>query len=307
MEGLFSSNNFGDIPVKSPHCPIFSPIKNRKKMSLSSRLSNGWEMGMTSLRMIQDHPKLLLYPVFSGLSLVMVLATFFGGVATTIGLDFEGWAQDAGIAQYLLVFGYYLLNYFVIVFFNVGLVYSAKRIFEGHEVTLTEGLNFSYSRIGAILQWAILAATVGVILRNLQERLGIIGEIIIGIIGVVWSVATYFVVPVIAFENLPPIEAVKRSGAIIRQKWGESVAANISFGMFSLLGYVVIIATGFLLGYAIHPIAGIAVGLLAILLLAITISAAKTVFLAATYQHINNEPHGDFNGETLDSMFMPKR
>lgn len=277
-------------------------------MSLSSRLSNGWEMGMTSFRTLRSHPKLLLFPVFSSLSLLTVLATFFGSVAIVWGMDIGNWTGnfEGGIIQYLLLFGFYLINYFVIVFFNVGLVYCAKRIFEGHEVTLTEGLNFSYSRIGVILQWAVLAATVGVILNTLQERLGFLGKIVVGLIGMVWSIATYFVVPVLAFENLSPIEAVKRSGAIIKERWGESLSANMGFGVFFLLGYLVILLGGFLIGFLLHPIAGIAIGIMAALVLHTIVSAAQTVFLAAAYQHVNDEPYGDFREEVLDGMFVRK-
>ncbi|MBI1223757.1 MAG: hypothetical protein GC192_00855 [Bacteroidetes bacterium] len=275
-------------------------------MSLSTRLSNGWEMGMTSLRIIQNNPKLLLFPVFSSLSLIMILGTFFGGVAVVSSLDFSGWLHDASWPQFLLLFGYYLVNYFIIVFFNVALVYSAKRIFEGHEVTLTEGLNFSYSRIGVILQWAVLAATVGMILRTIQREAGIIGKIVIVIIGMVWSITTYFVVPVLAFENLTPIAAVKRSGAIIKEKWGESISANVGFGIFTLLGYLAIGIVAFLVGYVLHPVAGIVLGFIAVLVLHTIVSAAQTVFLAAAYQHINNEPYGDFSEGVLDAMFIRK-
>lgn len=277
-------------------------------MSLSSRLSNGWEMGMTSFRTLRSHPKLLLFPVFSSLSLLTVLATFFGSVAIAWGMDIGNWTGnfEGGIIQYLLLFGFYLINYFVIVFFNVGLVYCAKRIFEGHEVTLTEGLNFSYSRIGVIFQWAVLAATVGVILNTLQERLGFLGKIVVGLVGMVWSIATYFVVPVLAFENLSPIEAVKRSGAIIKERWGESLSANMGFGVFFLLGYLVILLGGFLIGFLLHPIAGIAIGIMAAMVLHTIVSAAQTVFLAAAYQHVNDQPYGDFREDVLDGMFMRK-
>ncbi len=263
-------------------------------------------MGMTSFRILQDNPKLLLFPIFSSLSLLTVMGTFLGGMAIISGLDYSSWMEDASVLQYLLLFGFYLLNYFVIVFFNVGLVYCAKRIFEGHEVTLTEGLNFSYSRIGVILQWAALAATVGVILRTLQENLGWVGKIIVGLIGMVWSIATYFVVPVLAFEGLAPIAAVKRSGNLIKEKWGESLSANVGFGVFYLVGYLVIFISGFLMGYVLHPVVGIVLAVLAILVLHIVVSAAQTVFLAAAYQRVNDEPFGDFSGEVLDGMFVRK-
>ncbi len=277
-------------------------------MSLTKRLSNGWEMGLTSLRIISDNPKLLLFPVFSSVSLLLVLASFFGSLSLTWGLDVNAWASSVNgeLFLFLLMFAYYLVNYFVIVFFNVALVFAARRIFEGKEVTLAEGLNFSLSRLSVILQWSVLAATVGVLLKTLQERMGWVGRIVIGLIGMVWGIATYFVVPVLAFENLSPIDAVKRSGAIIKEKWGESLAANVGFGLFFLLGYLSIILVGFFIGYAVHPVAGVVLAVLGILVLHTVISAAQTVFLAAAYQHANDEPYGDFNGETLDSMFIKK-
>ena len=277
-------------------------------MSFTKRLSNGWELGKTSLRIIHENPKLLAFPVFSSLALLLVLASFLGGLTLTWGTDVEAWLASTNVEalEYVLLFAFYLVNYFIIVFFNVGLVFAARRIFEGKEVTVAEGLNFSISRLIVILQWSVLAATVGVILKTLQERAGWIGKIIIGIIGMVWSIATYFVVPVLAFENLPPIDAIKRSGAIIKEKWGESLAANVGFGLFFILGYAIIILTGLAVGFLLHPVAGAIIGVLAALTLHTVVAAAQTVFLAAAYQHLNDEPYGDFSGETLDSMFITK-
>ncbi|MEO1261387.1 MAG: DUF6159 family protein [Bacteroidota bacterium] len=277
-------------------------------MSLSKRLSNGWKLGKTSLQIIHSNPKLLAFPVFSSIALLLVFASFLGGLALTWGTDLEAWLAESNMEalEYVLIFSFYLINYFIIVFFNVGLVYAARQIFEGKEVTFAECINFSASRLVVILQWSVLAATVGVILNTLQERLGWAGKIIVGIIGMVWSIATYFVVPVLAFENLQPIDAIKRSGAIIKEKWGESLAANVGFGLFFLIGYAVILLAAFALGYVIHPVAGVVVGVLSALLLHTIVAAAQTVFLAAAYQHLNDEPYGDFSGETLDSVFIQK-
>ena len=277
-------------------------------MALFNRLSNGWKLGMTSLQIIRDNPKLLLFPAMSSAALLMVCLTFFGGAGLLWGFNIDQLAENAlgETLAYIFLFAFYLVNYFVIVFFNVGLVYAARRIFNGEEVTLSEAINFSSSRLGAILQWAMLAATVGVILNMMQQRLGWVGKIVAGILGIVWSLATFFVVPVIAFEDLPSLEALKRSGQIIKEKWGESLGANFGFGVFFILGYLGIIASGFLLGYLVHPLLGVAAGILAALLLHTVVAAAKTVFRAAVYQHMNHEPHGDFRDEALDNIFIRK-
>ena len=102
------------------------------------------------------------------------------------------------------MFLFYLINYFIIVFFNVGLVHYAKMILEGKETSVSEGIQYATTRAGTILAWASLAATVGIILKTIQERSGAIGSIIVSIIGMVWSIATFFVVPVIAYEDVNP-------------------------------------------------------------------------------------------------------
>ncbi len=277
-------------------------------MAFFDRFSNGWELGITSLKIIRDHPKLLLFPVMSTAAMLMVGITFLGGAGLLWGFNLHHLAANmvGEVLAYALLFVFYLITYFVIIFFNVGLVYASRRIFNGEEVTISEAINFSSSRLGAILQWSVLAATVGVLLNMLQERMGAIGKIIAGIAGIAWSLATYFVVPVIAFEDRAPIDALKRSGQMIREKWGESLAANFGFGLFFVVGYIAIIASSFLLGYLTHPLVGVVAGLLAILVLHTVVAAAKTVFLAAVYQHMNHEPHGDFRGETLDSVFIKK-
>lgn len=213
--------------------------------------------------------------------------------------------NDFGMVD-LLLFAFYIINYFVIVFFNVGLVYCAKRILDGEKTSVGEGINFAFSRISTIFAWALLAATVGIILKTIQERAGAIGGVITGLIGMVWGIATFFVVPVIAFEDVSPIQAVKRSGQIIKEKWGESLGANFSFGLFSILGlFLVAIPAGFITGAVIHPIAGIGLGIIVFLIIQTAVSAANMIFLTAAYEHVNDNRSNDyFDDDLLDDMFV---
>lgn len=283
-------------------------------MKLFDRLANGWKLGKTSLITIKENPSLMVFPLISGLSLILVSLSFFSSGYVLFGEDImalvadETAATSLNIMLYIMAFIFYLTNYFIIVFFNVGLVYCAKKILEGNEVTVGEGIRFAQTRMGAILAWSVLAATVGLILKSIQERAGALGGMITGIIGVVWGIATFFVVPVVAFEDVSPIEAVKRSASIMKEKWGESIGANFSFGIFSFLGILFIaLPIGFLLGATIHLIVGVVVGILAFLLVQTAVSSANMVFLAAAYQHVNNEPTGHFDSDVLDDVFIPKK
>lgn len=276
-------------------------------MNFFDRLSNGWKISMTSLKVLREHKQLIIFPILSGISLVLILGSFF-----TIILAGAGWnmdnvqERDGNTLGYVFLFLYYLVNYFVVVFFNMALVHCTHLYFKGEEVSVEAGIRFSLSRIGAIFAWSMFAATIGMILRLLSENLGTIGKIIIGLIGIAWSVATFFVVPVIAYENLGPIDAFKRSADMMRQKWGERIGAGFSFGLMSFIGFLVAGLGLFLLGAMFNPIIGVVLALLGVLLVSAIVSAAKTIFISAVYHNINGDPVEHFNQQMIDNLFVHK-
>jgi hypothetical protein len=211
------------------------------------------------------------------------------------------------VINYIFVFGYYVVNYFIIVFFNTALVHCTHLYFKGEEVTIRKGLQFSMSRIGVIFSWAVFAATVGTLLRILQDNLGWIGKIITGLIGIVWSVTTFFVVPVIAYENLGPLAAFKRSATLMKEKWGESLGATFSFGLVQFVAILLLAIPSFALGYLIHPIAAIVLFVLGVFTILVVMSAAKTIFISAVYHNINGDPVKHFNQQLADNLFVNKK
>ena len=275
-------------------------------MSFFDRLSNGWTLAMNSLKVLKENKQLIIFPVLSGISLVLIMGSF-----VLVFLGVNGWSdeniEDPGtIGNYLYLFLFYLVNYFIVVFFNMGLIHCTRLYFRGEEVSINAGLRFSLSRIGTIFSWAVFAATVGTILRIIQEESGLIGKIITGIIGIVWNIATFFVVPVIAYEGLGPIAAFKRSSQLMKQKWGESLGATFSFGLIQFLTMIVLIIPLFFIGNMIHPIGGIALAIMGVFIIATIFSAAQTIFVSAVYHNITDEPVKHFNQQMIDGLFQKK-
>ncbi len=276
-------------------------------MSFFARLSNGWKLATLSFETINRNRSLLIFPVLSGISLVLVLASFFGGTFFFAGEQIELLLNDdtyGRILAFVAIFTYYLINFFIIVFFNAALVHCAIKTLNNEATSVGDGIDFALSRIGKIFGWAVLSATVGTLLQALQET-GKIGQIIAGIIGVAWSIMTFFVVPVLVYENRGVIDAVKTSGRMMREKWGESLSANVSFGLFHLLGIAGAVIVFIVLVQASFWLAA-AVALTMILLVSIVVSAARMVFVAAVYNHVVGLPTGNFDSETLDGVFVTK-
>jgi len=275
-------------------------------MNFFDRLSNGWKLSMTSFKVLKENQQLIIFPVLSGISLTLVIGSFFTITLANAGWDPENIRGLSSTSYYALIFLFYLVNYFIVVFFNMALIHCTRLYFRGEEVSVKAGLQFSISRIGAIFSWAVFAATVGLILKAIQENSGIIGKIITGIIGIVWSIATFFVVPVIAYEQLGPVAAFKRSAQMMKQKWGESLAAGFSFGLIQFLAILVIGAPLFLIGSLVHPFLGIGLAVIAMFIIMAIMSAAETIFVSAVYHNINGDPVEHFSQQQLDGLFVKK-
>jgi hypothetical protein len=275
-------------------------------MGFFDRLSNGWKISLNSFKVLKANQQLIIFPILSGVAIMLVIGSFFVGTLAYAGWDLNNVEESGTALNYLLLFLFYVVNYFVVVFFNMALIHCTRLYFHGEEVNVAKGLQHSWSRVGAIFSWALFAATVGTILKAIQENTGIVGKILTGIIGIVWSVATFFVVPVIAYENVGPLQAFKRSSQMMKEKWGESLGATFSFGIIQILAIFLIAVPLFILGSLVHLLLGVALGVLAVFMIMTVMSAAQTIFVSAVYHNINNDPVTHFNQQLLDNLFEKK-
>ena len=276
-------------------------------MSLITRLSNGWYISMCCFKVLKENRDLVLFPILSGASMIVLTGSFVIAAVFATNIFSNLFDYDNRGFAYLLAFAFYLINYFIFIFFNVALMHCVRQYFRGEEVVLRDGLSFSVSRLGVILSWSILAATVGTILKIVQEETGIVGKIITGILGVIWNIATFFVVPVLAYENAGPIDAFKRSAQIMKEKWGESLGGNFSFGLVQLVGIILIAIPLFLLGSLINVVVGAALAVFASMLIIAIINAAQAIFISAVYHRVAGEEVPTVTNEQVDGLFETRR
>jgi hypothetical protein len=262
------------------------------------RFSRSWDLVTASFSILWDDKQLLMFPVLSGISCVVVSLLLLAGGAAVFQPQLGNLSalvphndpQAIGRSPEVMgaLFLLYLANYFVIIFFNVALVGVANSKLTGGSWTFDQGLQLAWKRKWVILQWAFIAATVGMVLRALSERAGFIGRIVVGFIGVAWNLACYFVVPVLAFEDLSPGSALYRSAELFKETWGEKVVGGFSFGIiFALLmlpGMAIWFGAVKLWGPQGIIIGGVIMGVY-FLLLSVTSSAVQGIFNAALYRY----------------------
>jgi hypothetical protein len=255
------------------------------------RMAKGWELAKASLHVLRMDKELLVFPLVSSISCLLVLASFAlplwnSPYAAVVINDHQ--APNDPVA-YLILFAFYFVNYFVIVFFNSALVACAIIRFKGGDPTLADGFRAATNRLPQILAWSLVSATVGMLLRVIESHAEKVGQIISAILGGAWSVATYFVVPVLVVERTDPITAVKRSLSVLRDTWGEALTANFGIGFVTflavvLVGIIPLIGGGFALTVSVPlGVALIALGMAGLFVVALVSSTLDSILLAALY------------------------
>ena len=281
-----------------------------------ARLSRSWALVKASASVLNQDKELLVFPLVSMGALAVVVLAFALPIFGLGVLDGMTRGQDGTIeaVAYLVAFLFYFSQYLVIFFFNTALVGAAMIRLDGGNPTLGDGLRIATSRIGAIVGYAFISATVGLVLRAIQERVGFVGKIIVGLLGVGWAIATYLVVPVLAAQKIGPVEAIKESASLLRKTWGENLIGQAGLGFaFGLIFFAVILGCFglFALAFVANSVAAVVVaGIIAIVAIGMTalIQAALTgIYAAALYRYATkgDETQG-FAPEALKLAFAPK-
>ena len=274
------------------------------------KIGRGWDMTKMSLRVIRKDKEILVFPVISGIMTILILASFIGGMFLTGGLST---AEDPASNWIFYVFFavFYFVSFFITIFFNACMIGCATIRMNGGDPTVRDGLRIASQNIGRILLWALVAATVGLIIRAIQERVGFIGKLIMGFVGIAWTIVTYFVVPVLIYEQLGPWGAVKRSASILKNTWGEALVGNLGMGIiFALaaipgvllmfLGVYGVIAWGVAIGVAI-----IVIGIVYLVAIAVISTAAEAVLVAALYRFATTgKVSEEFQGFSFQQPFV---
>ncbi len=242
-----------------------------------------------SVEVLRKDKELLLFPLFSGICCLIAALSF---AIPVFHSDFlrppsgEELSTGEQVARYAVLFAFYYVTYFIVIFFNSAVVACAIFRMRGGDPDLMTGFRAALARLPQIAGWALVAATVGLILRALQKRSNRVGRIAVGLLGMAWSVVTFMVIPILVVERKGPIDALRESAAMLRKTWGERLVGNFSFGVIffvlALMGLVPLIV-GFM-----APVMAIKVVMLAfagfyLLLLILVQSTLAAIFQAALY------------------------
>jgi hypothetical protein len=265
------------------------------------RIGRSFQLVSQSYRILLQDKELMVLPLISGIIMVAVV----GAMALGFGVD-TSHIERGGPALYLPLFAMYVVSYAIGIFFQAAVVAGATERMRGGDPTVRSALAAAASRVLPILMWAIVAATVGMVIRAVQDRIGFVGKILATLIGAAWSLATFFVVPVLVLEDRSIPDSFKRSLGVFRQMWGETVVGGTTLGAAALCAWVTLIAVTGLLSMVIGA-AAVAVFALGGIFLMIFFSALQGVYVASLYRFATDGATGTgLDPALMRHAFVPK-
>ena len=284
------------------------------------QIQSGWTQRIARTQAIMsaawqilwEDKTLLLLPIASSARLMLLTASFsvpailgaLTGASMADGLQgIESWS-------YAGMFLFYVVTYGVAIFFNAALAICVLRKLEGKQATILDGLREALFCFPQILGWALVSATIGVVLKTIERRSGFVGNMVARVLGLAWTVATFLVVPVLVAERKGPLGAIQVSVQLLKRTWGEDLLAGLGFGLLYFFwaipgAFAFVIGAGMI---ATHPILAIAIMVLAILyfpLLGLVLSTMSTIFDVVLYRYASTSTiTPGFDRELLEASFI---
>lgn len=287
------------------------------------KIRRSWSLVRSSWTVLRTDKELALFPIVSAICVAVAIAIIAGGFILVTG---DGAQQIAdrfddnatrswSIGDIVTLFLIYLVSVLIATFFNAALIGATLKRLRGGDPTFGDGLRLASSRIGAILGYSVIAATIGLIIQLLRSRSETLGNIGASILDMAWGIATFLVVPVLVAEDVGPTDAIRRSGALLKKTWGEQIVGNFSLGLIGFLAVLLVaLAGGLLILLAAATGSNIAIGgaitllIIAIAVIAVIFSALNAIYKAAVYEFAaGGIASGAFAQDALRNAFVPKK
>lgn len=257
-----------------------------------SSFSNSWQLFKLSWNILWHDKVLISLPFVSMILTFIATIVFFIPTSAIFGDYLDSESDQIPLGGFVILFFFYLIVDTIIIYFNSVLTNIVISRVNGKNISKSESFSQINAKLGSVIGFAVISATVGVILNIIKDRGGKAGELVSAIGGTAWNIATYLAIPVLVVEGVGPMEAVKKSAALLKKTWGQQLAGGFSMGIVMFLISIPLIFLGLLVifigaGQDSTPTILFGVGLTVfIVIILITISSAlNAIFRAVLYKY----------------------
>ena len=265
-------------------------------MGFFATIGRGWKMSKLSMSVVKKDPELMVYMFISGfLSLIAMIGM---SVPQYLG---QTWAVDAeGLMtpMYMgFVFSGYMIISIVVTFWNSAIVANSHIRLTGGDPKFMDGVSAAISKLHIIILWGIIAGTVGLLLKILNQAArdqkggaAIVAIILTAIGAAVWWMMTFFMIPHMIIEGKGIVDSLKSSKKIFLKTWGENITSGLGIGFIGFFFMAVIAIVTITIMTVLGPLwyVGLAFGVIGIAITLAWMNAAEQVAVTALYLYSKN-------------------
>jgi hypothetical protein len=276
-----------------------------------SAFSRSLTLFKSSWGVLRSDKELTLLPIVSVVVSLVCVAPFLGVAALSVTETGSGRSTQTALSAlgWIALAVAYFVGAYVMIFFQAALILAANDRLTGGDPTVGSALRMAAANAGRMLPWALISATVSLVIRAVQQRAGAAGRVVGAVAGVAWALVTLLVLPILVIEQLGVQDAFRRSAAAFKRTWGENVVGTGGIGLVGFVAMLVgvVAATPLLVAgqsNAALLIAGAV--LLAVWLTAVSvfIAALSGVFRTALYRYaVLGEESPGFTHEQVATAF----
>jgi hypothetical protein len=272
-----------------------------------------------SFALLKKDKEILLFPILSSVCTIILSVLFFivififfiSGNGDALAVES---AQTTSLQETIFIYGalfvLYIIGAFIVAFFQAGLVTIVHARINGQDFTFRDGMQNAIRNSKKIFLWAVVTATVGIVLRFIADRSEWLGRLIAFFLGAAWGIVTFFIVPVLALEDLSIKDSIKRSAGIFRATWGETLVVNFSVGILFFLillgGATLYVLSLFTASWAVIIITSV-LFVLFLIVLSLISSTLNTIFIIALYEYAAHQKSSEYFTPELLSGAIGKK
>ena len=278
-------------------------------------IGNTWQITKLSWKVLQLDRELIFFPIMGTIGAIIVGVVAAGVFAGTGTFDRLGSGEtEFNVVDLIITLVAYFGGLYMVIFFNAALVAAARERLEGGDPNVMSGIRAVRGMWLAILGWTIITGTVGLILQALQSMarensqgvMRIVAVILVALLQTAWAYITFFVIPVLVVERVGPISAIRRSGSLLRQSWGEQLTASFSFFIIYILA-LLIVAIPVVVLIFLWPVGAIIVGVILGGIALASVAAMEGIFKAALYEWVSEGKGSEwFDRQLLSNAYALK-
>ena len=270
------------------------------------RFSRGIRLVGIGFTMVRDEPGLVLVPIvafFAQLVIVgLAVLALLPGLRAMHDSAQTGGTTHLSAAQWAIVVVAGVLTMFVSVVSHATIIARVMARFHGQQVSNTEAARAALTKSPQLMAWAFINYVVVSILRSIGNR-GILGLLVGALLRAGWMLASFFVVPVILFEDKGALASIKRSVELCRARWGENIVGNGALGVVGFVAILLDVAVAMVVGMVFAPL-GAVVGSIGLVVILLVLTVASAAFNAALYWYaVTDQSPGQYSIGDLQSAY----